>query len=229
MKKKFLLALISFTIYSGYAQDSNSISWHYSVGAVINPDYNINNKLMSVGAHRIADAMPFVSLGWSGKPSDNLSLGVDFGVATSLYGKKNDGYNLVQAPISVKVLYSLIAKEKFEISAGINGSYVFNDLSIYANNSVIDVNNLDPALNTGYIRLNNQSVFAGPSAAFTFLRHKKHPLTLVMGYDFALTNNRWKSDYATLTNSVKENGGRGYIQLNIPFGTIGGMWGSPAE
>lgn len=230
MKKSFLLLIAFFAISFANAQDGKeTITWHYSVGAIINPDFNINQNLKATGVHRIADAMPFVNFGWSAEVNDKINLDVDFGVATSLYGKKNEGHNFVQVPVSVKVLYAFIEKEKFEVSAGINGSYVFNDLSIYANNTVIDVNNLNPSENTGYIRLNNQSIFVGPSMAFTFLKDKKHPLKLVMGYDFAVTNNRWKSDYATLANSVKENGGRGYIQLNIPFGTIGSMWSGSAE
>jgi hypothetical protein len=230
MKKTFLLLIAIFCITTVSAQDDEDIiRWHYSFGAVVNPDFKINDNLMAAGNHRIADVSPSVSFGWSVETKNRIKIDVDFGVATTLYGKKNSGYNLVQIPVSLKVQYALINKEKFAFAAGLNGSYVFYDLNIYNDESEIDLNNLNPALSTGYIRMNNQSAYVGPVLSFTFLKHKSHPLTLSMGYDFAVTNSKWKSDYATLSNTVKENGGRVYLQLNIPFGTIGNMWGDSGE
>lgn len=226
--KNFLFALIVFlTIHLAHAQDREDVvRWNYSLGAIVNPDFNINKNLLASGVHRIADVSPYVSFGWNVTTKDNFDIGVDFGVATTIYGRKNAGYNLVQAPINLTAHYIFSDKEKVALSAGITGSYTFYDLSIYTegDDTTIDMNNLNPAGNTGYIRMNNQSAYIGPSAAFTFLKHKRYPLKLVMGYDFAVTNSKWKSDYATLTNPVKENGSRAYILLKIPFGTIGSAW-----
>lgn len=225
MKKIFFALITLFLISLAYAQDDKDrIKWHYSLGAMVNPDFNINEKLRSVGVHRIEDVSPMVTFGWSAAASNKIDIGIDFGVATTPYGRKNKGYNLVQVPVSLIVHYNFLNREKVALSAGLNGSYTFYDLSIYADDTVIDMNNLEPSENTGYIRMHNQAVHVGPSVAFTFLKHKITPLTLTIGYDFAVTNIKWDSDYASLTNPVKENGGRAYIQLKIPFGTFGRMW-----
>lgn len=231
MKKTFfaLITLFAFS-FSNAQDDRDVVRWHYSLGAIVNPDFNINKNLLASGVHRIADVSPLVSFGWS-VVTNNIGIDVDFGVATTLYGKKNEGYNLVQVPINLTAHYIFLDKEKVALSAGLTGSYTFYDLNLYTepDGTNIDMNDLNPAGNTGYIRMNNQSVYVGPSLAFTFLKHKRNPLKLVAGYDLAVTNSKWKSDYATLANPVKENGGRAYLQLKIPFGSIGTMWAGSDE
>lgn len=232
MKKTFFALIALFAISLSNAQDDQDvIRWHYSLGAIVNPDFNVNDNLIASGVHRIADVSPLVSFGWSVVTKNKFALDVDFGLATTLYGRKNEGYNLLQVPINLTAHYIFLDKEKVALSAGITGSYTFYDLNLYTeqDDTDIDMNDLNPAANTGYIRMNNQSVYVGPSLALTFLKHKKNPLKLALGYDFAVTNSKWKSDYATLSNPVKENGGRAYIQLKIPFGTIGSMWAGNDE
>lgn len=231
--KKTLFALAAFFAISlAYAQEEKTtVRWHYSLGAVLNPNFNINDNLIASGVHRISDVSPAVSIGWSVITENKLAIDVDFGVASTVYGMKNKGYNLVQIPANVTVHYIFMDKEKVALSVGLTGTYAFYDLNIFTDQdeTVVDMNNLSPALNSGYIRMNNQSAYVGPSLAFTFLKHKMNPLKVTLGYDFCVTNSKWKSDYATLANPVKENAGRAYIQLKIPFGTLGNMWGNAQE
>ncbi|MBC8883850.1 hypothetical protein H9X57_12335 [Flavobacterium piscinae] len=42
--------------------------------------------------------------------------------------------------------------------------------------------------------------------AFNLKRKEKLSIRLNVGYEFAFTNGKWKSDYASVSNSVKENG-----------------------
>ncbi|RZJ72603.1 MAG: hypothetical protein EOO45_10835, partial [Flavobacterium sp.] len=120
MKQTFYLFVALFTVSFAIAQeetDRDDFRWHYSIGAVVNPDFNINEKMLQAGVHRIPDVMPSIGLGWSAT-AKRMAVDFDFLVA-GLNSKKNKGFNLLQAPIVLKVHYVAVDREKFSFSGGL--------------------------------------------------------------------------------------------------------------
>jgi hypothetical protein len=49
-------------------------------------------------------------------------------------------------------------------------------------------------------------LFAGPSVGVLFKNKNKVIGRLNIGYEFALTNGKWKSDFGSVQNTVREQG-----------------------
>ena len=107
--------------------------------------------------------------------------------------------------------YNIVNKEKFAFTGGLNLAYGGNQVTFNSKNRTIDLNDLQPNNNSGEYTLRNNMLFAGPSVAFYYNIGKKMRLRLNVGYEFALTNGRWKSDYANIANTVNENGNNRFL------------------
>jgi len=223
MKKiTFLLLLItSISFAQQTAEDTNEkreVNFYFGLGAILHPDYNINSNLVDGGVKSISDVTPAAVVGWTTTFKNNLSLSMEFGSTTMWRNRKKDGSQLIQIPASIRLHYLFAKTSKLQFSAGANVSLVASSLSVFSDDTVIDMNNLNPDTNTGYMLFRNSSWFAGPSASLNFLDSAgKTSFTLTAGYDFCFTNSKWKSDYARISNPVKENGGRAFITFGIPF------------
>ncbi len=136
----------------------------------------------------------------------------------SFHNKKKDGSQFTQVPANLRLHYIFAENNRLEFLAGADVCAATSNLAVYSDATVIDMNNLNPQTNTGYILFRNTSWFAGPSAALRFKDEKgKSSFVLSTGYDFCFTNSKWKSDYARITNPVRENGNRFYINILLPF------------
>lgn len=224
MKKITLLLLFISTItfaqeapkQEDTAGDDVKLEVYIGGGAIFNPDYNINSYLTAAGVKRISDVSPAFNFGW--KTSFKNGFSFDIGAAAlSSKNKRKDGSQLVQATATFKMQYDLIKRQEYAFSAGINFSYVGSDLSVYDAGTIIDAHDITPSHNSGYLRLRNSSYFLGPVVAFRLKDGVKTFLTLTAGYDFAVSNTRWKSDYASVANPVRENGNRFFVNLTLPF------------
>jgi len=217
--KKFIYLFLFFTAFTNaQTTDTTSVKmeWYFGGGAIINPDYNINSNLRDAGVKRIADVSPAFLIGWNATFSNRFSLEMELGFS-GLQNKKKDGSQFLQVPASARFQYALIKSDRVTLSAGANFSVVASDLSIFDSNTVIDMNDLRPANNTGYVRLTNTSYFLGPVAQLKLTDAGKTFLTFTAGYDFGISNSKWKSDYVKIANPVRENGNRIFINLSIPF------------
>lgn len=137
---------------------------------------------------------------------EKISGDMEFGLLYSRKSSNDNKTHLLGGDIRLRVHYNLVATEKMAFTTGLSFSAVTNTVDIYNDNNVIDLNNLDPMSNVGHISLRNQVFYAGPSVSFYALRHKKINLRLNVGYEFAFTNGKWKSDFAEVRNTVKEVG-----------------------
>lgn len=222
MKTK-LLSIFILIAATAFAQEEPSgrkgfiTQWYYGFGITGNSGYNISANLREAGVKRIPDVMPAVFVGWTAAFTDKLALDVEFGAAGLFRNKKSAGSQLIQVPARLRLQYVAVNKEMFSISAGANFSVVGNDLSVWSEDTDIEMDNLDPEANTGYIRLRNTSYFVGPSATVKLIDEGEPFLTLTMGYDFGISNAKWKSDYARLSNVVKEQNNQFFVNLALPF------------
>ncbi|WP_294819808.1 hypothetical protein [uncultured Flavobacterium sp.] len=221
MKTKLLsiIILLTATAFGQEEPSSGKFSdyWYYGFGITGNTGYNISDNLRDAGVKRIPDVLPALFVGWTAAFTERLSLDMEFGVAGIIRNKKNAGSQLLQAPIRARFQYTAVKKEMFSLAAGVNFSIVGNDLTLWSGDTGIDMNDLDPEVNTGYIRLRNTQYFAGPSATVKLLDKGEAFLLLTLGYDFSLANAKWKSDYARLSNVVKEKNNQFFVGLAMPF------------
>lgn len=184
-------------------------------GAGFLGDYEINNKLGSQGLPQMADVLPEFSVGFN-LAAQKLSFDLEFIAA---YGDEKTSTTRIKttnAGIKARGHYVPVKTNSFFISGGLDLSYIGTQADLYRRDNVIDLNDLDPATQTGHISLRNELLYAGPSVAVGLFQDKGFPIRLNFGYDWAVTNGKWKSDFGDVTNTVKESGhGRAYAKVTL--------------
>lgn len=186
-----------------------------SFGAAMFTDFKINDKLRSAGVPRLPDAMPEFSVGFNTTFEKSL---FDFEVNANYSDEKNTGTRVRAGGIGVKVRWQYIPfrTKSFFAAGGADVSWFATQADIYSRGNTIDMNNLDPSTHSGHISLNNEQLMLGPSVALGFFQNKSFPIRLNLGYEWGITNGKWKSDFADVNNAVKESGlGRAYAKVTI--------------
>src|SRR5690606_33600854 len=133
--------------------------------------------------------------------------------------EKNSDNRLRTVVSSAKVRpqYKFINNGNWFFSAGGDISYTFTYADLISRNNVIDLDNLNPSMHTGHISMYSDQLTIGPSVALGF-NNEVFPVRFNFGYDFGITNGKWRSEFADVNNTVKENGsGRFYAKVNIGF------------
>ncbi len=228
MKKIICLATALLGLQFSYAQDDVIVqnyndpddikfSFYFGGGIAVLGDYNINRNLQAAGMPSINEVMPELSLGYT-ISSHNIAF--DFEVNANFMDKSVDNHRLriFGSGIKMRGHYIPYKTDAFFVSGGLDISYVTTQFALNDRNSVIDLNDLDPVTQTGHISLNNALLYTGPSVAVGLFQNKAFPMRINVGYDFALTNGRWKSEFADVVNRVGESGhSRFYAKINLPI------------
>ena len=225
MKKLILLGIAFLGLQSSVmAQDTTvtdtddskpDFTLYFAVGATFSGDYNINKNLDASGMPLIDKVLPEITFGYSVEGRQYL---IDFEISASYMDKKNSENRLKTAVAGVKLRghYIPVKTKSFFVSGGVDLSYATNQFDLWRRDRVIDMNDLNPSDYSGHISLTNEQVFAGPSVAIGLFQDKGFPIRLNAGYDFAITNGKWKTDFGNVENAVKENGfGRFYTKLTF--------------
>lgn len=209
MKKVIYLGLLILTQIS-LAQDKKNDSspdrcqFYVGVGAGINSHYKIDDLLQASGMPQPATTLPDFSFGINFL-TKNWS--IDEEIASNGFKKTNVNNSVMGGRFSFRMRghYNFINNEKMQFSTGLNLAYATNDLSIYANNNQVDLNNM-AASSASYIRLRNGMFYAGPSIGFGIKKKDNLICRLNVGYEVAILSGKWKSDYANVSNSINEVG-----------------------
>ncbi|KOS07638.1 hypothetical protein AM493_17505 [Flavobacterium akiainvivens] len=224
--KKITLLLLALFAGKAFAQETETtttrtkteIEWYFGFGAAFHPDYNINSNLAAGGVKELPGVTPASVIGWNATFENNLSLTFEFGTTYTFNNRKKDGSQLLQVPVKLRLQYILAENNKLQFAAGGDVTFIASNLSVFSDATEIDMDDLNPETNTGFIPLRNQSWFVGPSASLAFKdKNNRRSFVLNAGYDFCFTNSKWKSDFANIVNPVRENGGRFYVNLFIPI------------
>jgi len=209
MKKVFVAAVLLVSSF-GFSQEvelkDEKVKTDFYIGLGFeNQKFNLNDKLnasnvatLSENALNFQFGINFFAKKYSGD--------VEFESSFSRNDNRNSDNLNVGFTGRLRFHYNIVNKEKIAFTGGLNLAYSGNQATFYSKNRTIDLNNLQPNNNFGEFTLRNNMLFAGPSIAFYFNQHKKTRFRINLGYEFALTNGYWKSDYANIANSVKENG-----------------------
>lgn len=237
MKKTILLALCCyFAAQASYAQENETetetnvtvaeektckskypFDFYVGFGATFLGDYNLEDKLAITNMPKIGGAAPEFTFGFT-SVSPNEKLYMDFEGTAAHMDKKDDVNRLktTVGAVKLRIHYKLAGNDKWYFSGGGDASYNFTQVNLYSRSNVIDLNNLNPATYGGHISMYNQQVMLGPSVSLGFCRNMLFPLRLNLGYDIAITNGKWRSEFADVHNNIKENGfSRFYAKLII--------------
>ncbi|MBL7885914.1 MAG: hypothetical protein JNJ52_04145 [Flavobacterium sp.] len=173
-------------------------------------DFKINNLLESQGLAPLETTMPEFSLGinYFGK---KVSVDTELGLLYAKPERNGNETKYISYVARLKAHYNLVNKTKFAFTGGLNLAFSGNQLDVYSQNNIIDLNNLNPNLNTGHISLKNNVFYAGPSVAAYLFKSSKFPVRLNAGYEFALSRGRWDSDFGSVINTVSERGNNRFL------------------
>lgn len=228
--KKFVLAVICFagfqssliaqeTVEMTSSEPTNAkepkVGLYVGFGATFMGDYNINSRLQAAGVPQLTEVLPEFTAGIN-VTGDKWLMDVE---ATANYSDEKNATNRIRTAMAGAKLrghYIPFKTESFFVSGGLDLSMVGTQVDIFRRGNVIDLNDLDPSFHSGHISLRNNMLYAGPSVAVGIFQNKSFPLRFNFGYDFGLTNGKWKSDFADVANTVEENGhGRFYARLTL--------------
>lgn len=228
MKKIVFLAAGLLGLQFSYAQDdtviqSNNdpddtkISFYFGGGVAVLGDYNINKNLQVAGMPEIQGTMPELTIGYT---ISAPKVAIDFELNANYMDDRDNTSRLriLGSGVKLRGHYVPYKTDAFFVSGGLDLSYVVTQFDLNDRSNVIDLNDLDPATQTGHISLNNALLYAGPSVAVGLFQNKSFPVRINVGYDFALTNGKWKSEFANVVNQVGESGhSRFYAKINLPI------------
>jgi hypothetical protein len=212
---KVLIAL--FFVSWSFAQEKEGTTtekpkfyFTYGLNAQVQDELNIDKKLKAAGLPEVNSFTPefFIGMTMFGK---KYSGDLDFGFLNSKNDTGNNENRYIGFTTRLRVHYNLINKEKVAFTTGLNLSNTIGELIVYTKNNSIDLNDLTPANNVGNLSVKNSMFYVGPSASLYLFNNKSTKLRLNIGYEFAFTNGKWKSDYADVNNTVKEQGNNRFV------------------
>lgn len=209
MKKLVLFTLISIGSIS-FAQEAKSNkqepqeSIYFGGGFVSNSKFNIDDKLEASSLPTIQSNVPDFVFGFSTLGNKYL---LDVEAASNFFKQSNSTAvsNGSRGSVRLRCHRLFLNNEDIILSGGLNLAYTSNDFNIYSQANQVDINNLSNS-NSQYIRLRNNMFFAGPSIGIGIKNKGKQIGRLNVGYEFALLTSKWNSDYASVSNSINENG-----------------------
>jgi hypothetical protein len=202
--------LISAQSSEEEASEKVSVDFYFGIGAQIQSKYNLNNKLKAANLPELKQSMPELQVGMN-IFGNKLSGDAEFGFLFSR-NDKGDSENQNMAFTSrLRLHYNFINQEKVAFTGGLNISSTVSEVDIYNKNNSIDLNDLEPLNNSGHVSLKNQVFFVGPSVSLYLFKNKSTKIRANFGYELAFTNGKWKSDFASVENTVKENGNNRFV------------------
>ena len=192
--------------------------FYVGFGLSVLSDYNLNEKLAQSDMLQIGSVVPEFTFGFNmSEANENFYMDIEGSAGYMDEKNSTDRIRTVVSSAKLRPQYKLINNDKWFFSAGGDISYTFTYVDLFSRSNTIDLNTLDPSMHTGHISMYSDQLTIGPSVALGF-NNKVFPVRFNFGYDFGVTNGKWKSEFADVSNTVKENGsGRFYAKVNIGF------------
>lgn len=185
-------------------------------GVVFIDNIKLNDKLRASDMPTLTTSMPEFSIGFTHLENKVL---VDLEWNTNYYGDRSNATTkttTLSSGVKLRGQYAIVSNKKFFFAGGLDIAYMYTQFDMFSRDHVIDLNDLDPATHTGHISLKNGLLYAGPSVSLGAFQNSSFPLRLNAGYEWAIAGGKWKSDFAHVSNTVKENGsGRVYVKLTV--------------
>lgn len=215
MKKIIFVLLLTYGFQSFAQSDNDSnekvdVDFYFGIGAQVQSKYDLNDKLKAANLPELNQTMPELQVGMN-VFGEKLSGDAEFGFLFSKNDKGNSENQNIGFTSRLRVHYNFINAEKVAFTGGLNFAATGSEIDIYNKNNVIDLNDLEPLNNSGHVSLRNQVFFVGPSVSLYLFKNKSTKIRANLGYEFAFTNGKYKSDFASVENTVKENGNNRFV------------------
>ena len=170
-----------------------------------NQPLNLNQKLRNSNLPEMREIVPELTFGFN-VLGEKYSGDLEFG--TAFLEKEKAGNTLKYLGFNgrFRFHYNLVNQPKVTLASGLSLAYQTNRYDIYNNNNSTDLNVLDPALNSGHVNLENRMVYLGPSVMVYVLKKSYIKIRLNAGYEFGLTRGKYRSEYSSITNNIRESG-----------------------
>ena len=216
--KKLNVLIALFFVSCSFAQEKEAKTvsekpkfyFTYGINAQVQDDLNINKKLENAGLPTVKSFTPELFIGMT-LFDKKFSSDIDFGFLNSKNDAGSNENRYIGFTARLRVHYNLINKTKVALTTGLNLSNTTSELIVFTKNNSIDLNDLNPINNVGNLSIKNNMLYVGPSASLYLFNDKSTKVRLNVGYEFAFTNGKWKSDYADVNNTVKEQGNNRFV------------------
>lgn len=198
-----------------YDDDNPGKGLYVSFGVAGNDGFKMNDRLKAEGMPELNKAAFESTIGYYIMFN---KLSFDLEVVASYLDDKTatDRVRNINTGVKFRGHYNIVKDDKFFVTGGADLTYAFNNFNLNTRDRVIDLNNPNPADYPGHINLYNEQFFVGPSVAIGFLQNTEYKLRFNAGYEWAVMSSVWKSQYANVANTFRENGqGHYYAKLTL--------------
>jgi len=173
-------------------------------------DLNIDTLLRSQGLAEIGSFLPELTAGIN-VFGEKFSADAELGVTYAKPEKNGNETQYISYSARGRVHYNVVNKKSFAFTTGLNLAFTNSQLDIYSSSNVIDLNDLNPASNSGHVSIKNKMFYVGPSASVYLFKGYKFPIRLNAGYEFGLSRGQWDTDYGSVINSVNERNNNRFV------------------
>lgn len=195
----------------------NQLEFKYYVGFGLTAldDYNLSSRLKEDGFPEIKNTMFDISFGFLLQSKRSMYT-FEFAIARSEDDQDANEYELTRSNFSLDYQYNIFKIKQHKVNLGGRLSVNTTENELFNTNSQADLENPSNLGELTKIDLTNW--YLGPVASFQF-RDKTNEtwMRLQLSYEFNISENSWKSDYAQLLNSVKEDQNQFRVQAIFPF------------
>lgn len=198
-----------------YTDDKPGHGLYVSFGVTGFDDFKMNERLKAIGMPDLNKAAFESTVGYY-LMFEKASFDMEFAASYMDQKTTTDRVRNINALFRFRGHYNILVDKNFFLTAGADLTFASNNFNINTRNRTIDLNNPDPADYPGHISLYNQQVYLGPSVAFGFLQKTEYKLRLNVGYEWAVISSEWKSQFANVENTFRENG-QGHYYAKLTF------------
>ncbi len=189
------------------SEDLKDTKFYIGIGGSVQNKYNLDEKLSKANLPTLNTTALELTVGWNvfeQKYSGDYEIG--------FFGSQNDSGNsknrIMGANFRVRAHYNFVNKEKVAFTGGLNFAYTVNQVDVFSRIATIDLDDLGA---TNVLTIRNEMVYVGPSVGVYLFKNKKYATRINLGYEFALTRGRWKSDFSGVNNTVGESGNNRFV------------------
>lgn len=195
-------------------------NFYFGFGVNVVGDYKINDKLKASDMPEIATTLPEFTFGFNYDNGDETNFYHDLEFSIGYVDKKTteDRMKATVAYGRLRPQYKFVNTDSYFFSAGLDLVYSQTYINLYSRGNTIDLDDLNPGTHTGHIAMRSGQFALGPAVALGLFQNKTFPIRINAGYNIGLSKGKWKSDFASVTNSVNESGlGNLYAKVSIGF------------
>lgn len=175
-----------------------------------NQSLNLNQKLRNGNLPEMREIVPELTFGFN-VLGEKYSGDLEFGTAFLENEKGGNTLKYLGFNGRFRFHYNFLNQPKVTLASGLSLAYQSNRYDLYSNHNTTDLNNLVPDANSGHVNLENRMLYVGPSVMVYVLKKSYIKIRFNAGYEFGLTRGKYRSDYSSLTNNIRESGTNRFV------------------